>query len=144
MTATIPDSARLATPLMQRTLCPACRHYHREAMAKRCACCSEQPGEVRPGRRRAARAKKDKPAKEPVEQPVPVKLVPHYWVQPTGFGPSMYAGQVLRTDGRPARYRGDLSFHVCPVHLAPLTEAGLEQLAAVLQDDIRRAMRGAA
>jgi hypothetical protein len=56
----------------------------------------------------------------------------------------MYAGQVMRTDGRPARYKGDLKFHICPVHLAPLTENGLDQLAKQLQEDMDRALKGAA
>lgn len=138
MTATIPDSARLATPLMQRTLCPACRHYHREAMARRCFCCSEKPDdEAKPTRKRASRARPPKPEPPP---PLPPILIPHIWVQATGFGPAMYAGQIYGGDGRPARHKAGGNFRPMPIRLAPLTEAGLEQLAALLQEDISRAL----
>jgi hypothetical protein len=68
-------------------------------------------------------------------------LIPHVWVQPTGFGPNVYAGQIIDSDGRqalnPSRFGHD-SAHM-PIRLAPLTPAGLDQLATQLADDIKAA-----
>ena len=68
-------------------------------------------------------------------------LLPHVWVQPTGFGPNVYAGQILTSDGRQALAHGAVGhqpWHM-PIRLAPLTPAGFDKLAAQLAEDIKAA-----
>jgi hypothetical protein len=68
-------------------------------------------------------------------------LIPHVWVQPSGFGPNVYAGQIVDSEGRAAlkiTHIGHESAHM-PVRLAPLTPAGFDQLATQLADDIKAA-----
>jgi hypothetical protein len=73
-------------------------------------------------------------------------LIPHVWVQDTGIGPKLYAGQIIDADGRQAThkiehlgaYGGQISIR-SPIRLAPLTPAGFDQLATQLADDIKAA-----
>jgi hypothetical protein len=68
-------------------------------------------------------------------------LIPHVWVQDTGIGPKLYAGQIMTSDGRQAGALsavGHQPVHV-PVRFAPLTPAGFDQLATQLADDIKAA-----
>jgi len=81
--------------------------------------------------------------------PEPVSLIPHVWVQPTFPGcPVVLAGQVLRTDGRPAGWKisGNhwSTIELAPVRLAPKTQEGLDQLFDQLLADARRAQGSAA
>jgi len=78
-------------------------------------------------------------------------LLPHVWVQPTGFGPNVYAGQIVDSDGQEARYlikagrtssgrqRQEEGQTRLPIHFAPLTPAGFDQLATQLAADIKAA-----
>jgi hypothetical protein len=78
-------------------------------------------------------------------------LIPHVWIQPTGFGPNVYAGQIIDSEGRAARYlvragrtssgqqRQEEGQTRLPIHLAPLTRAGFDQLATQLAEDIKAA-----
>lgn len=31
----------VTTPLMERTICPKCQHFHRHIIAAKCECCGE-------------------------------------------------------------------------------------------------------
>jgi hypothetical protein len=67
-------------------------------------------------------------------------LIPHVWVQDTGIGPKLYAGQIIDSEGRAAkRYDPASRMIIVRVRLAPLTPAGFDQLAAQLADDIKAA-----
>ena len=72
---------------------------------------------------------------------VPPTLTRGVWIQPTGFGPDVYAGQVLTSDGRQVHSPHRVGFdpQYLPVRVAPKTEAGLARLAQLLAADLKRA-----
>jgi hypothetical protein len=149
VTVTIPESARLTTPLMERTLCPACHHYHREAMARKCDCCAElkpaDPEWDKP--KQAAKPRKRKPT-EPAPKPDPVHLIPHVWLQNCDPFPPRLAGQLFTSDGRPAVYNETVGqfhhFRLAPIWTQPRTQEGADALLDQLLADAQRVQKGAA
>ncbi len=53
--------------------------------------------------------------------------MPHIWIQQTGFGPKVWAGEITNRKRQA----------VAPVRFAALTPAGLDELLILLQEDTR-------
>jgi hypothetical protein len=66
-------------------------------------------------------------------------LIPHVWVQDTGFGPKVYAGQIIDSHGHIVTVPDASGHRYVPIRLAPLTPAGFDKLATQLADDIKAA-----
>lgn len=45
-TTTSDHTDSMATPLMERTVCRGCGHFHRRALRRKCACCGRDDAKV--------------------------------------------------------------------------------------------------